>query len=113
MHISPQVVKATFDGISGLLKDNHKEIEEAYCNEEDSLSLSFSVKYSPAKKGNGVSIETSINFIKDRVKQKIQTIVDPNKDSLTKHIDDMQSGLKKGESVKISSGGKTVEFKGK
>jgi len=76
MHISDKVIESTTKAIDGLLWDNHKDIEEAYCNEEDTVTIAISIKYGIAPKGSGIGIETGINFVKERIKQKTSVIVD-------------------------------------
>jgi len=76
MHISDKVIESTTKAIDGLLWDNHKDIEEAYCNEEESISIAITIKYGLPKRGQGIGIETTLNFVKERVKQKSVTVVD-------------------------------------
>jgi len=82
MHISHQVIEQTINSIQGLLIDNQKDIEEAYCNDENSLSITISVKYDIAKGGQGISVETGINFVKERIKQRTVAVVDDKQQAL-------------------------------
>ena len=100
MHISKAVINQTIDSITGLLNDNQDDIEDAYCNEEKSISIAISIKYGIAKGGQGIGIETGINFVKERVKQKTVAIVDDKQKPLFGGV----------EKVEISSGGKTVSL---
>lgn len=83
MNISGNVLEKTHNMIIGILQDNHKLIEEAYCNEEDSLSLSVSVKFSESKQ-SGIDIDVGINFVKERIKAKVSSTVDDNQMKLFK-----------------------------
>ena len=75
MHIGEQVRKRTAEMFYNLLNEHRHKIEEAYCNEDNDLSIAFPVKYSPGKKG-GTDIEVNINFVAERVKAKSKSNVD-------------------------------------
>ena len=108
-HISENVLYKTAEGIRGLLEDYKADIEMAYCNEEDSLTLAISVKYSLPKSGSGVQVDTGLTFVKEKIKAKITDIVDPNKDSLFKAIDGMRPKKGSGvDSVTLEAGGESV-----
>ena len=75
MHIGFEVRKRTVEMFKGLLNEYRNQIEEAYCREDNDLSISFPVKYSPGKKG-GIDIEVNINFVAERIKAKSKSNVD-------------------------------------
>jgi hypothetical protein len=114
MHITSDVLKQTQVSIYGLLQENHNNIEDAYCNEEDTLTLSIQIKYSLPPKGNGIQVDAALNFVKERIKQKTTAIVDPERDSLIGHIESLRPKKGSGiDSVELSSGDKTLKLQSK
>ena len=81
-HISDEVVKQSIIGIKGILEEYKNELERAYCNAEDDLTVSIRLRYSVPKKGSGISIQTDLSFMLEKIKIKTETIIDPNKDNL-------------------------------
>jgi hypothetical protein len=83
-HISQSVIDQSIKGIDGLLNENMEQMEQAYCNDEDALTVSIKLKYSVPSSGNGIQIDTDLSFTLEKIKAKTTTVVDPNKDSLFK-----------------------------
>lgn len=81
MHIGDQVRKRTAQMFSALLVEYRHQIEEAHCQEEDVLSISFPVKFGPGKHG-GIDIEVAINFVKERIKGRSISNVDERQKTL-------------------------------
>ena len=57
-YISGPVIEQTVLGIRGILEETQRDIEVAFMNEENTLSVSLTVKYSLEKEA--VKIETTI-----------------------------------------------------
>lgn len=73
--IGMKTVQEAGNLINALLQEHQEEIETAYNKTEaDSISISFSVKIKPGTKGN--EINTTINFVSERVKDSASGTVD-------------------------------------
>ena len=68
--------------IADLLIDNLHDIDRAYVEAEDGLSVSFSVKFKEPRDADGVLIETTINFVKERIKIGKTAIIDERQGTL-------------------------------
>ena len=68
MSINEEVLNETVDMFEGHLFDYRHDINLAYLDADDALSVSLRVKYSP--NGSGVKIDTSIEFVKEKIKDK-------------------------------------------
>lgn len=75
-YINNAVIEQSIAGIKGILQDHQKDIEQAYLNEENSLTVSIGLKYYQEK--NGIRIETGMNLVKERLKIKTSIVVDDN-----------------------------------
>ena len=74
MYIGPRTIQKTIKMLNQQLFDYKKEMEEAYCKSDNALDVALKVKYTPC--GSGVKIETSINFVADRVKDSMRATCD-------------------------------------
>ena len=73
--IGPETRQEVADQVKALLNDYSLDVNEAYLTAgEDPLAIAFAVKISPDVNGNRV--ETGINFITGRIKDKISGRVD-------------------------------------
>ncbi|KKM03274.1 hypothetical protein LCGC14_1776100, partial [marine sediment metagenome] len=59
-----------------------RDIDVAYTESEDGLTIAFSLKLSTPKNADGVKIETGINFVKERVKMGRVSVVDEKQGKL-------------------------------
>ena len=84
-YITDQVIEQITVGIGGILQDYQGDIEAAYLNEELSLGLAISVKFTA--EGDSIKIDTGFNMVKDRVKVKTTTVIDPNMQSIKLYIE--------------------------
>lgn len=68
--IGPQTIEHMTDQVDGLLSDYQVDLNRAYLGMgDDPLTIALSIKVSPDREGN--RIETSMNFITGRIKDKI------------------------------------------
>lgn len=68
--IGPQTIEHMTDQVKGLLSDYQKDLHLAYLGMgDDPLTIALSIKVSPDREGN--RIETSMNFVTGRIKDKI------------------------------------------
>ncbi len=79
--IGPQTVKTLTDHIEQLLRRNIDKMEEAYCNLDNELSVSISIKIAPNKKA-GTDLTTKLSFTAEKVTEKFEATVDENQMSL-------------------------------
>lgn len=68
MRIGEDTIQEVVNQVDGLLNDYRKEINEAFLKARGALDVALSVKISPD--GDGLLVETGINFVKDRIKAK-------------------------------------------
>ncbi|KKM16426.1 hypothetical protein LCGC14_1686000, partial [marine sediment metagenome] len=76
VHIGPKIAHQISRDIAALLRENLGDIDVAYTESEDGLSVAFTLKLSTPKTADGVKIETGINFVKERVKMGRVAVVD-------------------------------------
>jgi len=73
--IGMKTVQEAGNLIAILLQEHQEAIEEAYLKTEaDSITINFTVKIKPGAKGN--EINTTINFVSERVKDSASGTVD-------------------------------------
>lgn len=58
-----------------LMGNYENDIETAYCSSDDKFKIAFGVTFSPA--GSGMKIETNMNFVAERVRDKTDGVVGP------------------------------------
>jgi len=66
--------------ITDLLNQHVENISAAYWNAEKELTLAVSIKLEPVDDGNKIDI--SLNFVKDRVKDKVVKVVNEKQGEL-------------------------------
>jgi hypothetical protein len=81
MKIGFQTIQKIQDMISGHIIDYRTEIDNAYQQQDNELTIALSVKLVPGKKG-GTDIDVTMNFVKDRVKVKASDNVDETQQPL-------------------------------
>jgi hypothetical protein len=81
LKIGSQTLSKIRDALYGHLQDHHGEIDTAYQAQGDELSISFTVKMAPGKKG-GTDYDVSMSFVKDKVKVRSVGNVDENQTPL-------------------------------
>jgi hypothetical protein len=59
-----RVLQEGGDLLKGMLRDYQKDIQKAYLKVED-LKVSMGLKLTPA--GDGIKVETSINFVESKI----------------------------------------------
>ena len=82
IHIGPKIAYRISRDIAALLRENLGDIDVAYTESEDGLTIAFSLKLSTPKNADGVKIETGINFVKERVKMGRVSVVDEKQGEL-------------------------------
>ncbi|HEA68598.1 MAG TPA: hypothetical protein ENI07_17505 [Desulfobacterales bacterium] len=82
IHIGPKIAHQISRDIAALLRENLGDIDVAYTESEDGLSVAFTLKLSTPKNADGVKIETGINFVKERVKMGRVSVVDEKQGKL-------------------------------
>ncbi len=82
IHIGPKIAHQISRDIAALLRENLGDIDVAYTESEDGLSVAFTLKLSTPKNADGVKIETGINFVKERVKSGRVAVVDEKQGKL-------------------------------
>jgi len=79
--IGENVIGGIVKQIEGHLKDYTKQIDQAYCEQEDDvLKISLNVKLSPD--ANGIKIVTTISFVANKIKDGGILVVDENQRKL-------------------------------
>ena len=77
-----QIGEITLNRAADMVRDKlisyQREIDEAYVKAEDALTISFKVKIFPDKEPNSTAVETSIDFVPYRVKDKSKSVVSEN-----------------------------------
>lgn len=76
MVIGERVLKTASDLLHGHLLAYRRQIEEAYVEMGDSLTIKLSVKSSPGS--HGTTIDTAIGFVTGQVKDTSTSVVDEN-----------------------------------
>ena len=61
--------------VRGKLIAYKKDINQAYLNADDALSIGLTVKIGPGMEADSFELETSIKFIADQVKDKSKRII--------------------------------------
>jgi len=75
MIIGNERMAAGCNDVVDLLQEAHKEIDEAYQNNDNDVGINLTLKYKRDKHGD-VEMETNINFVQVRYKNKIKRVVD-------------------------------------
>ena len=79
-----EIKKETVDGIAkevGRLLNQHKEeISEAMFEGDDTVSLGVPIKIE--KKGPLLNVQIHLNFVKNRVKDQVEFVIDTEQQSL-------------------------------
>ena len=76
MEITQEIIEKTAEMIKGNLADYRDQISEAYQQNEEILEIGLKARYSLNK--NKFKIQTSINFVTDRIKDKSIEWFDPD-----------------------------------
>lgn len=72
--IGPKVMEACQEMIQHNLTSYMKKINEAYLNQDCTLTVNLALKFQPAKEG--VSIDCGISFVESKVKAGVSCIID-------------------------------------
>lgn len=76
MEITQEIIKKTAEMIRGNLNDYRDQINQAYSENDEILEIGLKARYSFLK-GN-FKIQTNINFVTDRIKDKSVAYWDPD-----------------------------------
>ena len=74
--IQAAVIKQVIDMIGGHLIDYRDDMDKAYQNQDDSLTVTLTAKY--ARDKDGIRITTGIAFTTDKIKDGTSVVIDPN-----------------------------------
>ena len=110
MKIGEKVLGKAREMIGRLIDQNRSEIDQAYMRAESSLSVSIGLKFMPSKKMDFVGIETSINFVADRIKDFLEAEISETQPNLFETIEKLRP---KEGSVTISGAGQSVTLEAK
>ena len=73
MQVGQNTIESIVDSLGALVNEHRVALNDAFLKSEDELSVSLSIKLCPE---NGrMKIESSINFVAERVKDKTTTFV--------------------------------------
>jgi len=61
--------------LSGLLDNYAVQICKAYVQNDDELTVSLSLKFSPGDAANSIELEVKINFVESKVKDSVKVLV--------------------------------------
>lgn len=64
--IDKNILTETSEMLKGHLLDYQQAIDEAYCEAENALSVNLKAKFAP--KDSGIKIDTSIEFVAEKIK---------------------------------------------
>lgn len=78
--INEQVLREVGEMLSAHLFDYRNALEEAYCRLDDPLTVNLAAKFSEGKEG--IKVDTAINFVSDRVKDKSSREINGRQKSL-------------------------------
>ena len=97
--IGIEILQKTGDMIADLFGEHAHEINQAYINTEDALSVAIGAKYTPNAKTGAVDIDVSLSFTLEKIK-------DTRKDSVNEgqgKLYELRDSIRKGEvSVKVN-----------
>jgi hypothetical protein len=71
--IGEQTINAIGEAVTAALLDHMPELDQAYAQAEETLSVSVSVKLKPVPEGNCVDV--GVAFVTSRVKTSVRRIV--------------------------------------
>ena len=74
MDITRNVIETASAQGKVLMSNYRADLDRAYLNADGDFSVAVTHKFSP--KGSGVSVESSINFVAERIKDKTTSVVD-------------------------------------
>jgi len=94
--IGKDVILTTENLIQELFAEHAHQINQAYINAEDSMSVSISAKYKPNAKTGSIDVDVSMSFV-------LEKITDSRKDSVDEGQGKLYEMRKSGE-VKITTG---------
>jgi hypothetical protein len=81
--IGDKIIRTIIDTIASFLTEKKPEINEAYLKAAgDKLAIGIGISLSPAKRANEINVKVGISFVKDRLKDEIEFVLDENQLSL-------------------------------
>ena len=80
MEIKEKVIDAIANQVSGLLNHHKEEISEAMLEGDDAVSLGIPIKIK--RKGSRLAILINLNFVKNRVREGVDFVIDTEQQSL-------------------------------
>lgn len=79
--IGPKTIDAAGEALTALLKMYRDKIDKAYLKADGALTLDLKAKFKAADNGD-MEVETSINFVTDRIKNTVSRTVNENQGDL-------------------------------
>lgn len=92
MNITQKIMDRATEQIKGVLDTYRAQIDEAFLQAEDSLTISLGLTFKPA--GEKIKIITPIKFVTDQVSDKFETVFDERQDELFGTKEKREYGLK-------------------
>lgn len=80
-NISEDVLTQTGEMVTGMMKIYQEKIDKAYLKAEKTLVIDIKAKFKAAE-GDHVEVETSINFVTDRIKTSFVRVINEKQDGL-------------------------------
>ena len=110
MKIGEKVLGKVKEMIGRLLDEARAEMDVAYMRAESSLSVSIVLKFMSSKKMDFVGIETSINFVADRIKDFLEAEISETQPNFFETTEKLRP---KEGSVTLSGGGISATLEAK